>query len=73
MSDNITKVDPMDSAKKNSQVAASLDSEATLILDARKSQCYWNEIEFPESSRVCDSGVTYECQMGHWVKLDISC
>ena len=73
MDDNIRKVEPMDSARKNSEVSASLDSEATLILDASKYQCYWNDSEFPEGTRVCNSGVTYECQMGHWVKLHISC
>ena len=73
MSDDITNVDPMDSTKKNSEVVESLTGEKTIILGEEKSKCFWNDAEFPDGSKVCDSGVTYECQMGFWVKRDEEC
>jgi len=73
MSNDIIRVNPMDSAKKNSRVVDSLRSEATVILDKGKLQCYWNEAEFPDGSKVCDNGVAYECHMGSWLKLDSGC
>ena len=73
MSDDIKQVDPIDSTKKNSRVVDSLRGEATVILDKGKSQCYWNDVEFPEGSEVCDKGVAYECQMGAWLKLNREC
>ena len=73
MSEDITRVDPMDSAKKNSRLVDSLRGEATVMLDKGKLTCYWNDAEFPDSSKVCDSGVTYQCHMGSWLKLDSSC
>jgi len=73
MSDDITRVDPMDSAKKNSRVVDSLRSEATVMLDKGELNSYWNDAEFPDGSKVCDNGVAYECHMGSWLKLDKSC
>jgi hypothetical protein len=73
MSDDITRVDPMDSAKKNSRVVESLRSETTVILDKAELQCYWNDAEFPDGSEVCDNGVAYQCNMGSWLKLDRGC
>jgi len=73
MGQDITQVDPVDSAKKNSRVVDSLRSESTVILDTSKLQCYWNGVEFPDGGKVCDSGVTYECHMGSWLKLDKEC
>jgi hypothetical protein len=73
MSEDITTVDSMDSAKKNSDMAESLDGSKTLRIDASQSKCYWNDAEFDEGSKVCDDGVAYECQMGLWVKLDEAC
>jgi len=73
MSDDITRVEPMDSARKNSRVVDSLRGEATVILDKSKLQCYWNDAEFPDGSKVCDNGVACECHMGSWLKLDIEC
>jgi len=73
MSDDITRVDTMDSAKKNSRVVDSLRGEATVILDKGEFKCYWNDAEFPDGSKVCDSGITYRCHMGSWLKLDIEC
>jgi hypothetical protein len=73
MSEDITRVDPMDSAKKNSRLVDSLRGEATVMLDKGKLKCYWNDAAFPDGSKVCDSGVTYQCHMGSWLKLDSSC
>jgi len=73
MSEDITRVDPMDSAKKNSRLVSSLSGESTVMLDKGEVKCYWNDAEFADGSKVCDSGVTFQCHMGSWLKLDSSC
>ena len=73
MSEDITNVDSMDSAKKNSEVTEALDGSKTLRIDSNKSTCYWNDVEFEEGTKVCLDGVAYECQMGMWVKRDEAC
>lgn len=73
MSEDLTKVDPMDSAKNNSDVVESVRGQSTVMIKDEKSMCYWNDVEFPEGSKVCDNGVTYECQMARWIKLDEEC
>ena len=73
MANDITKVVPMDSAKKNSDKVESLSGEQTVILGEEKSKCLWNDIEFPDGSIVCDDGVAYKCHMGIWLKQDIDC
>ena len=72
MSDDIVKVDPMDSTKRNSQVVNSLDDGGTVEFKPDQ-PCYWNDAEFKDSAKVCDNGVTYECQIGHWLKLKEGC
>ena len=67
MSEDITAVDPMDSAKKNSEVLESLNGEQTVVL-GEEPKCYWNDVAFTDGSRVEDDGVTYECHMGFWLK-----
>jgi len=73
MTDEITKVDPMDEAKNNSQAVDSLSGETTIILGEEKSKCFWNDAEFNEGDKICDQGVAYECHMGIWVKRDEAC
>ena len=73
MSEDITKVNPMDSSKKNSDVIESVRGQRTVMIRDEKSVCHWNDKEFPEWSKVCDNGVTYECQMARWIKLDEKC
>lgn len=68
MGNDITKVDPMDFTKKNADVVESLSGEQTVILGEDKSNCYWNDVEFSDGSKVSDQGVTYECHMGIWLK-----
>ena len=52
MSEDITKVDPMDSAKNNSEVVESVRGQSTVMIKDEKSMCYWNDAEFPEGSKV---------------------
>jgi len=73
MGDDISRVDPMEAKKKNSETADSLHGEKTVILGEEKSKCYWNDVEFSDGSKVCDNGVTYECHMGLWLKRDNPC
>ena len=73
MSDDIIRVEPMDSGKKNSYVIASLDEEGTVVMGDRKTECYWNGTEYPEDTLICDNGVAYECQSGRWLKQKDSC
>jgi len=73
MSDEITNVEPMDSTRKNSDVAESLDGERTVILGEENATCLWNDAQFSEGSMVCDAGVTYKCHMGIWLKQEGGC
>ena len=73
MGNEIINVDPMDSAKNNSDLAESLSGERTVILGEEKSKCFWNDAEFPEGSSVCDGGVIYKCHMGIWLKQEGEC
>ena len=73
MTVDITNVEPMDSAKKSSDVAESLDGERTVILGEEKAMCLWNDAQFSEGSMVCDNGVKYKCHMGLWLKQKGGC
>jgi hypothetical protein len=73
MSDDIVQVDAMDFRKSNSNLLDSLRDEETVMLGEKKSECYWNDTEFPEESLVCFEGKIYECQMGRWLKQDGDC
>ena len=73
MSDDIIQVEPMDSSKKNSYVIASLDEEVTVVMGDSTTECFWNDVEFPEDSMICDNNVAYECQSGKWLKQKSPC
>ena len=73
MGDKIVKVEPRDAGKKNSDIVESVSGGSTVRLDQDSFVCYWNDSKFPEETLVCDNGVTYECQMGKWVKLQDPC
>ncbi len=73
MSEAIIDVDPMDPAMKNSRVIESVDQAGTVKFEDGRSRCYWNDAAFSEGTRVCDGGVAYECQVGHWLRLKGGC
>ena len=73
MGSEMTRVEPMDSAKKNSDMAESFSGERTVILGEEKTKCFWNDAEFPDGNSVCDSGRLYKCHMGVWIKQDSEC
>jgi len=73
MSGEITKVDPMDPAKKNSNCLDTLKGEQTAILGEDKTRCFWNDAEYTEEDLVCGNGTAYKCTMGVWVKQSQEC
>ncbi len=73
MGEDITQVESMDPGKKNSEVLESTKKVSTVMMGEGTTSCFWNEEEFPDGTRVCDSGIVYECQMGRWLKLKIEC
>jgi hypothetical protein len=73
MSEDVIDVDPMDSGLKNSKVIHSLDEAGTVKFDSEGGQCHWNDAGFPDGTRICDAGVLYECQVGHWLKKKEGC
>lgn len=72
MSD-VTKVDPMDPAQRNSPITVPADEDATVMLDGASRTCTWNDQDFTDGDRVCDAGSVYECSFGKWVKTGDSC
>jgi hypothetical protein len=73
MSEDIIDVDPMEQTMKNSKVIKSIDEAGTVKFEDGQSQCYWNDAGFPDGAKVCDKGVVYECQVGHWLQLKNGC
>lgn len=73
MGDDIKKVESMDQGKKNSDILDSTKEASTVVMGEGSTSCFWNGEEFPDGTRVCDSGIAYECQMGKWLKLKIEC
>jgi hypothetical protein len=65
-----TTVAPMDPKQKNSPVSGPIEGEATVMLDAASTRCFWNGHEFSEGAMVQCDGKTYECTYGRWVQAD---
>ena len=64
------KVDPVDPAKKTSEIAGPSADEATVSMDMMSENCFWNGQEFKLGDRVSSEGKTYECSFGRWIELE---
>ena len=65
-----TTVDPVDDAKKNSEILGPDSDEATVQMDQLEDKCYWNDTEFATGDQVESKGKCYECSFGRWIPLD---
>ena len=70
MTANATSVEPMNPSMKNSNIAETIDAEATVKLDQAEQKCFWNGAEFALGDRVSVDGACYECSYGTWVLID---
>lgn len=71
MSDTtVVNVDPVDPAKKTSEIAGPSADEATVSMDMMSESCYWNDQEFKLGQRVSVDGKCYECSFGRWLELE---
>ena len=69
MSDKIS-VGPRDESQKNSPVAGPVEEEATVMLNVAAKFCHWNAQECSEGQLIESQGITYECSLGQWVKVN---
>lgn len=71
MSDkNVVTVDPVDPAKKTSEIAGPSADEATVSMDMMSESCFWNDQEFKLGERVSVDGKCYECSFGRWLEIE---
>jgi hypothetical protein len=63
-------VDPVDPAKKTSEIAGPTADEATVSMDLVHAKCYWNDVEYSQGERVNAADQCYECSYGRWVEID---
>ena len=71
MSDNtVVNVDPVDPAKKTSEIAGPSADEATVSMEMMSESCFWNDQEFKLGERVGTGGKVYECSFGRWLEID---
>ena len=73
MRETMIDVDPINPDMKNSRVIESVDQAGTVKFEDGQSRCYWNDAAFSDGTRVCDGGVAYECQVGHWIRRKDGC
>ena len=64
-----TQVAPRNPDQKNSPFTGPTEGESTVILDTAATSCTWNGRDFEEGALVDCKGATYECSLGHWVKV----
>lgn len=71
MSDStVVNVDPVDPAKKTSEIAGPSADEATVSMEMMSENCFWNDQEFKLGQRVSSEGKSYECMFGRWVEIE---
>jgi len=71
MSENtVVNVEPVDPAKKTSEIAGPSADEATVSMDMMSESCFWNDQEFKLGQRVSAEGKCYECSFGRWLEME---
>jgi hypothetical protein len=70
MSENGDVVEPIDPAKKSSEVAGPTSDEATVSMEMMDAKCYWNDAEYSNGDRVNAEGKVYECTYGRWIQIE---
>jgi hypothetical protein len=68
--DKMVQVDPVDPAKKTSEIAGPAADEATISMELMNENCFWNDREFKLGQRVSAGGKCYECSFGRWLEVD---
>ena len=63
-------VEPVDPAKKTSEILGPMSEEATVQIDKQNEKCFWNDAEFSQGDQVSHDGDCYECSYGRWLKVD---
>ena len=63
-------VEPVDPAKKTSEIIDATAGEATVKMDQQDAKCYWNDAEFSQGERVDVGGTCYECNFGRWLPVE---
>jgi len=69
-SNNPVDVEPVNPAKKTSEILGPMSEEATVRMDLQDEHCYWNDAEFSQGDQVAVDGKRYECSYTRWLEVD---
>lgn len=67
---NPINVEPVDPAKKTSEILGPMSEESTVRMDLQNEKCYWNDTEFAHGDQVTIEGKCYECSYTRWLEVD---
>ena len=66
----VTPVEPIDPAKKNSEILGPTSDEATVQMDMQDDKCFWNDAEFSQGDEISSDGKSYTCSFGRWLERE---
>jgi len=65
-----TTVEPIDPAKKNSEILGQTSDEATVQMDMQNEKCFWNDAEYSQGDEISSDGKCYTCSFGRWLERE---